>query len=126
MAATPADAVPSRTASKTARQVGTAVDSTPSPKNAWTASSLNAPGSPWKATAVKISARTTPSCRARPSPGRARPAAPWLAGAAPGPLAVAGRLRRARPVLLGEQQVDRLDVGVDRRRDDVRAVVSPV
>ena len=38
------------TASKTARHVGTGWAATASPKNPSAASSLNAPGSPWKAT----------------------------------------------------------------------------
>src|SRR5882724_7706716 len=38
----------------------------------------------------------------------------------PGALAIAGGLRRARPVFLGEQLVDRVDVGLDRGGNDVR------
>src|SRR4029078_11036832 len=47
---TPASSSPVATASKTARQVGAGRATAASPKNASAASSLNAPGSPWKAT----------------------------------------------------------------------------
>src|SRR5690349_7960178 len=50
MAITPASSAGSATVSKTARQVGTGRASTDSPKNRSAASSLNAPGSPWKTT----------------------------------------------------------------------------